>query len=148
MKLVHSLSLALAITAIGSPAFAAQYDPHQSHHPATAAPATAALSCDSKSMSGSTSSDMGRMHAQMTAMHEMHEKMMAAKTPRERKALMAENMKMMQDGMNMMSEMSPEGQNGMACDTTARDQAMEERMQMMQVVMQMMMDRLPPKSVE
>ena len=88
------------------------------------------------------------MHAQMTAMREMHEKMMAAKTSKERNALMAEDMKLMREGMNMMSEMSPDGQNGMACDTTARDKAMEERMQMMQTVMQMMMDRLPPRSVD
>ena len=35
----------------------------------------------------------------------MHEKFLAAKTPEERQALMAEHMKLMQDGMAMMKQM-------------------------------------------
>jgi hypothetical protein len=42
---------------------------------------------------------------QMHSMSEMHQRMLAAKTPEERRALMAEHMKAMQGGMRMMCEM-------------------------------------------
>lgn len=61
---------------------------HLLHHP------SAALS------PAATKSDQ-----QMAQMREMHAKMMAAKTPRERQALMAEHMKAMQGGMSMMCQM-------------------------------------------
>ena len=50
--------------------------------------------------------DMSKMDAQMKKMREMHEKMVAAKTPEERSKLMAEHVKTMQDGMQMMGSMS------------------------------------------
>lgn len=136
MKLAHSLSLALAISTIGAPAWAANSDPHQAHHPAGTASAPAA-----KAMSGKA-----RMDSQMKAMHEMHDKMMAAQTPAERDALTAEHMKIMQDGMTMMNGMSPGAMGGtgaMKGNIDTRHQAMEARMEMMQATMQMMMDRLP-----
>ena len=136
MKLAHSLSLALAISIFSAHAWAADADPHQAHHPAGTASAPAA-----KAMPGKA-----RMDSQMKAMHEMHDKMMAAKTPAERDALTAEHMKIMQDGMTMMNGMSPGGMGGtgaMKGDMAARHQTMEARMEMMQATMQMMMDRLP-----
>ena len=136
MKLAHSLSLALAIATIGAPAWAADADPHQAHPPGVAASAPAANSIPGKA----------RMESQMKAMQEMHAKMMAAKTPAERDALMAEHMKIMQDGMTMMNGMSPGAMGGtgaMKGDMAARHQAMEARVKMMQATMQMMMDRLP-----
>ena len=138
MKLAHSLSLVLVISTVGMPAWAADADEHQAHHPAGAdsAPATQA-------MPGKARPDMARMDAQMKAMHEMHDKMMAAKTPAERDALTAEHMKIMQDSMTMMNGMSPGGMGGMRGDMAARHQSMEARMEMMQATMQMMMDRLP-----
>jgi hypothetical protein len=98
--------------------------------------------------------DMSKMDAQMKKMHEMHEKMMAAKTPEERNKLMAEHMKTMQDGMKMMEGMGGAGMSGMAGmqgmkgmgdmkDMPAHHQMMEKRMAMMQSMMQMMMDRMP-----
>ena len=50
--------------------------------------------------------DMSKMDAQMKKMREMHQKMVAAKTPEERSQLMAEHMKTMQDSMQMMGSMS------------------------------------------
>lgn len=138
MKLAHSLSLALVISAIGAPGWAADADEHQAHHPAGAASAPA-----TKAMPGKSRPDMARMDTQMKAMHEMHDKMMAAKSPAERDALTAEHMKIMQDGMTMMNGMSPAGTSGMKGDMAARHQTMEARMEMMQATMQMMMDRLP-----
>ena len=103
--------------------------------------------------------DMSKMDAQMKKMHDMHEKMMAAKTPEERNKLMAEHMKTMQDGMKMMEGMGGAGMSGMSGmdgmkgmksmgdmkDMPAHHQMMEKRMQMMQSMMQMMMDRMPPQ---
>jgi hypothetical protein len=87
--------------------------------------------------------EMARMDIQMKAMQDMHDKMMAAKTPEERDALSAEQMKTMRDGMALMNEMSPSGAGAMKGDMPARQRMMEERMEMMQATMQMMMDRLP-----
>lgn len=138
MKLAHSLSLALAISTMGTPSWAADADDHQAHHPAGAASAPA-----SKAMPGKARPDMARMDSQMKAMHEMHDKMMATKTPAERDALTVEHMKIMQDSMTMMNGMSPGDMGGIRGEMAARHQAMEARMEMMQATMQMMMDRLP-----
>lgn len=85
-----------------------------------------------------------KMDKQMQVMREMHEKMMRAKTPEERNALMAEHMKTMQEGMNMMGGMAGHGMGGMRGqmkgDMTTQHQMMEKRMEMMQSMMQMMMD--------
>jgi hypothetical protein len=139
MKLARSLSIALAISAMGASAWAADEDSHQAHHPAGAASAPG-----TKAMPGKGRPDMARMDSQMKAMHEMHDKMTAAKTPAERDAVMAEHMKVMQDGMSMMNGMAPGGMSGMKGDMAARQQTMEARMDMMHATMQMMMDRLPP----
>ena len=144
MKIARSL--VLAITVVSASAWAAQDDQHQAHHPTGAATSTAA-----KAMPGKAGPDMARMDTQMKAMQEMHDKMMAAKTPEERNALIAEHMKTMQDGMTMMNGMSSGGMGGMKCDMkgnmkgdmAAHHHMMEKRMEMMQSMMQMMMDRLP-----
>ena len=104
---------------------------HASHHPGT--PSTA-------SMPG--------MQDRMKAMHEMHDKMMNAKTPAEREALMAEHMKSMQGGMDMMKRMgcmTPMGAGaGMSGgDMAQKQQAMEGCTQMMQMMMEMMGQRMP-----
>jgi hypothetical protein len=83
---------------------------------------------------------------QMKAMQQMHDKMMATKTPEERTALMAEQMKLMQGSMNMMGGMGGMGAGagaGKPADMAARQGMMEQRMDMMQSMMQMMMDRMP-----
>ena len=138
MKLAHSLSLALAISTVGAPGWAADADEHQAHHPAGAASAPS-----TKAMPGKARPETARMGTQTKAMREMHDKMMAAKTPAERDALADEHMKIMQDSMTMMNGMSPGGMGGMKGDMAARHQTMEARMEMMQATMQMMMDRLP-----
>jgi hypothetical protein len=143
MKLVRNLSLALALFAVGAPNWAAQHDQHKAHHPAGAASAAGP-----KSMPGKTTPEMARMANHMKAMQDMHDKMMAAKTPEERNALMGEHMKTMQEGMGMMKGMG--GMGGMAgpksppTSMTERQTMMEQRMDMMQTMMEMMVDRLPP----
>lgn len=76
------------------------------------------------------------MDAQMKSMRKMHDKMMGAATPAERQALMAEHMKVMQDGMAMMGQMK----NG-AAGMPMTPEMMGKRMDMMEMMMQMMMDR-------
>lgn len=84
MKFAHILSLALALTTMGSPTWAANDVQHPGHHPDGAAEAAKA-----KPVPGKSKSDMARMDMQTKAMRQMHDKVMAAKTPEERNALPA-----------------------------------------------------------
>ena len=138
MKLVPSVSLALALVTLGLPIWAAQDDQHKLHHPAGSASAPA-----SKPMPGKPSMQIALMDTQLKAMGAIHDRMMAAKTPEERNALMTEHMQAMQDGVTMMNGMAARGMNGMKGDMAAHHLMMDKRMEMMQATMQMMMDRLP-----
>ena len=118
---------------------------HKEHHPEGAAPATAAKKAPGQSIGPEK---MDAMDQRMKDMQAMHEKMMSAKTPEERQALMAEHMKMTQDGMAMMKQMGGmskmggmQGGKGMG-GMSERHQMMEKRMEMMESMMQMMMDRM------
>ena len=132
MVKLFTLAVALLIAAGFASAQPKEQD-HQAHHPEGAA--SAAKGTD--------------MAAKMKAMQDMHQKMMDAKTPEERQALMGEHMKAMQGGMGMMKQMSGKGggaasmKKGMPADPKARMEAMEQRMDMMQTMMEMMMDRMP-----
>lgn len=129
MTLVRSLAFAFAF-GVALIASAAAQDDHQAHHPASAASAAG----PTQKAPATTSMD-----GQMQSMQAMHDKMMAAKTPKERQALMAEHMKLMQDGMATMNGMKG---GDMPADPAARQRALEMRMDMMQSMMQMMMDRM------
>ena len=152
-------SIATLTTAtLAASSWAANDGQHDSHHPAAAsavqiaqaAPGNPAMGMGSMGGMGSTG---GMATApgyadHMKAMQQMHEKMLAAKTPAERDALMAEQMQLMQSGMNMMGGMG--GMGGMGAgtapgkpaDMATRQGMMEQRMDMMQSMMQMMMDRM------
>jgi hypothetical protein len=118
---------------------------HAAHHPSQGASAPVPAA-----------ERMAGMDAHMKAMQAMHDKMAAARTPEERQALMAEHMKLMQDGMAMMGGINPGmGMGGTpgakdkpamppggAMTPQMRQQMMEKRMDMMQSMMQMMMDRM------
>ena len=97
---------------------------------------------------------MAPMEPRMKAMKDMQHKMMAAKTPAERQALMADHMKAMQDGMAMMKEKhgSMQGMQGMGAmgegkampaDMAKRHQMMTDHMATMQTMMDMMSQRMP-----
>jgi hypothetical protein len=90
---------------------------------------------------------MAETEPRMKAMQKMHQKMMSAKTPAERQALMADHMKAMQDGMVMMKDMqgmaAMGGGKGMPADMAQHQQMMTEHMAMMQMMMDMMTDRMP-----
>ena len=126
----------VATLTIASISSFAQDDKHKAHHPGGVASATMPAPATGKPAGVP---DMAMMDKHMKAMQAMHEKMASAKTPAEREALMAEHMKLMQEGMSMMGGMAP----GKApANAAARQQMMEKRMDMMQSMMQMMMDRM------
>ncbi|WP_157264192.1 hypothetical protein [Azohydromonas aeria] len=133
-------------------------DEHAAHHPegasapAASTPAAPAVAGTEQASPMGSANQMARMDQHMKAMREMHEKMARASTPKEREALMAEHMKLMQEGMGSMrpgAGMGGMGGMGMMggattpADPTSRMQIMEKRMDMMQSMMEMMMDRMP-----
>jgi len=138
-----------------SVSFAVTAEEHASHHPELVAAAASASTSKSTAANkakavtpakAASAVDMqmtADMDKHMQAMRDMHDKMMSAKTPEERRALMGEQMKTMQDGMSMMSQMSKDcmGKGGMMSDMHKHHEAMMKRMDMMQMMMQMMMDR-------
>jgi hypothetical protein len=138
-------------------------------NPGTTSAAPAAPGMASMDMGSADS--MAAMDPRMKTMHEMHQKMMNAKTPAERQALMADHMTAMQDGMAMMKDMhgkhggssmagmGPMGSasgaspmagmgdgKGMPDDMAKRHRMMADHMAMMQMMMDMMADRMPPAS--
>ena len=138
------VALSFATVALG--AWAQNADEHKDHHPAESKPAAAAVA-PKPSAEAMVAEKMGAMDQQTKTMQSMHEKMMAAKTPEERMALMPENMKTMQNAMAMMQDMRANmggmGMMGkMPMDMMAKHQMMEKRMDMMQSMMQMMMDQM------
>lgn len=164
MKLNHYIAATAILAAFVVQNTAAQQaDEHKDHHPAVATantPKSAPVTNTSSVTPSMLGVEMAGMDLQMKRMQEMHDKMMSAKTPNERNALMGEHMKVMQDGMNMMNKMSSKGMGGMkkkvGMPANAKDtmkdgmaehhQMMEKRMEMMQSMMQMMMDRMSNSS--
>ena len=158
----HTL-IALAIAMIGAGAWAQTGT--DAHHPSDTAskPArTGSNSAKTPPAKSAAAEPMAAMDRAMLTMREMHEKMMAAKTPGERKSLMGDHMKAMQDGMDMMKKMDiadgmpgmgdMKGMGGMGANSKEKGAAMgmmdmhdmmHKRMEMMTSMMQMMMDRLP-----
>ena len=152
------LSLALAAASFG---VYAQTDAERAlHHPAE--PAKKAPKATAPKSPSMAKESMAAMDIKMKAMREMHEKMMTAKTPDERQALMGDHMKAMQDGMAMMGQvdsmggmagmgdmksmggMSTDNKKGaMPMDMMGMHDMMQKRMEMMTSMMQMMMDRMP-----
>ena len=141
------LTIALATAALGAWAQTdAQHKQHQANvlatEQASAAPAASATA-------PASAGKMAAMDSKMKTMDEMHQKMIAAKTPEEKKALMAEHMKTMQEGMKTMGMMGGadmadmQGKKPMPGNMGQHHQMMEKRMAMMESMMQMMMDQMP-----
>jgi len=142
MQLI-TLAAAAVVTLAGCASFPGSTgkpaEEHEAHHPAAeTAPKV----------------DPAKFDQQMKSMQEMHQKMMAAKTPGERAAMMKDHMKTMQDGMAMMGQMGggmPMQGGGMSSKSggPSMPKDMMQRMDMMEMMMQMMVDReaaMPPAS--
>lgn len=145
MKFIRPLVIASTLALLGSAAWA-----EDAHHPeaaASAAKAPKAAAAKAAPARPVAKESMKKMDQQMMDMRAMHDKMMNAKTPEERNALMADHMKAMQGGMAMMGGMGAAAQDGMKggipADMATRQQMMEKRIEMMETMMQMMMDRMP-----
>jgi hypothetical protein len=131
MKTLHTIvaiSAAFLLTACANPSApgtdamsVAKADEHNAHQAAAASSAAPAA-----------------MPNGMKDMQAMRDKMMNAKTPAERQALMAEHTKTMHEGMAMMK-----GMKDMPMDMSKHHQMMEMCMDLMQTMMEMMMQRMP-----
>lgn len=141
------LAIALSTAVVG--AWAQTDAEHKQHQAAALAAEQASAAPASSATTPEGAEKMAAMDSKMKAMAEMHQKMMAAKTPEEKKALMAEHMKTMQEGMKMagmtggagMADMP--GKMPMAGNMGQHHQMMEKRMAMMESMMQMMMVHMP-----
>lgn len=162
MSTLRLVPLAIALALVFGTASAQTADGRAQHKAAKAQSSVqSSPSTQAQAAAGGTGHAMAAMDEKMKAMHAMHEKMVNARTPQERDALMAEHMKTMQDGMGMMSRMGGmggmqggpgdtgrmEGKGGMEGKAmqgymVEHHQMMEKRMDMMQSMMQMMMDRM------
>jgi hypothetical protein len=144
MSYMRSLLVLAFAAALSSGASAQSEQDHAAHHPDGASAPTAAASkapakAPPKASAKSAAAASAQMDMQMKSMQAMHEKMMAAKTPEERQALMADHMKVMHDGMGMMGQMkAPDGKGG---NSSTSPEMMGKRMDMMEMMMQMMLDR-------
>lgn len=150
MKKIHPLVIA-AVIAVTSVSIVAQaQDQNKDRLGSTTQPATNRSNSSSNPMSQDI---MKKMDAQMKAMQEIHQKMINAKTPEERNAIMAENIKAMEAGMSMMRETGMMGMpimenmpmrdgTPMMDNVPIQNQMMQKRMDMMSNMMQMMMDRM------
>ncbi|MHB1198939.1 MAG: hypothetical protein ACYCZ6_05155 [Polaromonas sp.] len=125
MNFIRPIALTAALAFLGSAAWAAEQDDHKAHHPDAAAASSQSPAGSAGAADATTKPPTANM---MTAMSGMHDKMMNAKTPEERNALMAEQMKAMpmkegmgtkgdskddKDSMSGMSGMSGMGQGQM-----------------------------------
>jgi len=144
------LTIALATAAVcGWAQTEAQVDAqHKQHQALVLATEQSSAAPTASAADPASAGKMAAMDNKMKAMAEMHQKMMAAKTPEEKKTLMAEHMKTMQEGMKMMAMMGGDdvtdmkGKKPMARNMAEHQQTMEKRMEMMESMMQMMMDRM------
>jgi hypothetical protein len=134
---MHAVFVLALATALSTGAMAQSDKEHAVHHPEGAsAPAAKSTPKVAPKAAPAAPAQMGM---QMKSMQEMHEKMMAAKTPEERQALMTEHMNSMQGGMAMMGQMkAPDAKGG---GKSVSPEMMGKRMDMMEMMMQMMMDR-------
>jgi hypothetical protein len=144
------LTIALATAAVGAGAqTAAQVDAqHKQHQALVLATEQASAAPVAPDTTPASAGKMAAMDSEMKSMDEMHQKMMAAKTPEEKKALMAEHMQTMQAGMTAMSKMGGvgmadmQGKKPMSDHMDEHHKMIEKRMAMMESMMQMMMDRM------
>jgi hypothetical protein len=96
---IATLSLSVLFATSGC---AAVQEDHKAHHPATSNPTQKS---NENTVPPAQSDANESMDSQMKSMRAIHEKMMRATSTDERKKLMAEHSKAMQDGMAMMKNM-------------------------------------------
>lgn len=158
MKIKHLIAVAGFIAFSAPTVYAQNTDQHKDHHPAPAV--TQGDAAKVNPAQGQMQQEMmKKMDDQMKVMQEIHQKMMNAKSPEERQAIMIESMKAMEGGMSMIRDaemMNMPMKEGMAMKDGMpmnngmqmkegmhlQHQMMQKRMDMMTSMMQMMMDRI------
>lgn len=106
MLSLRVLAIAAATASFGLVGCAQTPVDHDAHHPDAANAAGMSMPM------GGAGAPMARMDEQMKTMQGMHDKMMQAKTPEQRSALMPEHIRVMQDSMAMMGGMGSGGMMG------------------------------------
>lgn len=149
-KLTTLIPAILCIAMLPVPALAASTAEHDhTHGQKSTAPAS---TITPSTVSAPAITNFTSYEEQMARMSDLHEKMMAAKTPAERQKLMTENMKLMQEGMDMMKAMQGQPGMDMGMGMPGKDgmnmgscmdmhKPMNQRMDMMEMMMQMMLDQ-------
>ncbi len=120
MSKVYSIA-ATALLSVGCLGAMAQSPPadHTQHHPAGASSTTTSQT-STPTTAPAASDRMAAMEKQLQAMKAMREKLAAAKTPEERRAVMAEHMKTMHDSMTVVDMVRPAtGSGGMGMMSAA-----------------------------
>lgn len=103
---------------------------HAAHHPPGAAAVAPAAPT------------AGQVDSMIKSMQEMHDRMMAARTPQERATLMQDHMRLMREGMAMMGHMrGSRAGMGMGGGMSMDPEMMGKCMDMMELMMKMMVDR-------
>lgn len=128
MKLIASLTMAFLCCGVALPACAQQPQQLQTPRPATP--------FSSKPPPSEQYADAER---QLRAMQDIHQRMMNARTPQERRALMDEHRRAMRSGMAAMQGMHPDG---MGHGGHGAGHHVQRQLAMMQMMMQMMMERM------
>lgn len=144
---------ALSLTCIAAAQTAAD---HTQHHPEPASSAAPAATPPTEQAPPAMPQMQQHMREHMVTLQTLHKRFAAAQTPAEREALMADQMKAMQDGMDMMKHMG--GMGGMGgmgsmggnaragaapMDPAQHQPSKELCMGMMQNMMDMMAQRMP-----
>lgn len=131
----HLRNITLTAVLLGLTYFAYAETDHSAHDMPSATAATPSSHSDM----------MKKMDSQIQAMKDMHQKMSTASTDTERQALMKDHMKVMREGMQMMSSHAG---GEMKCreegkkSSKKHHQMMEKHKAMMQSMMQMMNDHM------
>ena len=141
MRSILAFAVAAVLSTVAVAQSAKSDQEHAAHHPpgaSAAAPSSRAPSkATPKSAAKASAQTRTQLNTKMKSMQEMHDKMMAAKTPEERQALMGDHIKTMQDGMAALGQMKGAVGGGMSSSSDM----MNHRMDMLEMMVQMMMDR-------
>lgn len=133
MKVLDGFSAAILLCGIFLPACAQQSQQVSTPRPDTPFSAKAA-----------PQEPYAAAEQQLQALQDIHQRMMTAKTARERQALMAEHSRAMRNAMAAMEGMH---RSGMGPGGGMAGHHMQRQLAMMQTMMQMMMDRIDLLSV-
>lgn len=150
MSTIRTSLVGLCISVVSLAGLAQSTDERKAQRPdGSNLPATTTSKSPVKSVNADK---INLLDQQLKLMQAMHEKMVSAKTPEERQALMIEHRKTMQTGIGTMKQMGGmhgmQAGKGMSGNMTDRQQMTEKRMEMMESMMQLMIDSSPAPSLK